>query len=255
MTQSSKSTIMNIKKKHYLCGEVIMMGILNVTPDSFYAASRKQTDEEILSRAREILTLGGDKAIIDVGGCSTRPGSAPVSEEEEMHRVCHALELLQKELPNALISVDTFRPEVARKVVEEYGVSIINDISGNVACAMPDASYVLTSSEADIDAIIRDFRRKIEEIHSLQPSIEVILDPGFGFGKTRQQEYDILLNLHKIKQEFPDNLLLVGVSRKRMIYEILGTTPDSDATLAGTRLINHIAMLQGADIIRTHDLL
>ena len=255
MTQSSKSTIMNIKKKHYLCGEVIMMGILNVTPDSFYAASRKQTDEEILSRAREILTLGGDKAIIDVGGCSTRPGSAPVSEEEEMHRVCHALELLQKELPNALISVDTFRPEVARKVVEEYGVSIINDISGNVACAMPNANYVLTSSEADIDAIIRDFRRKIEEIHSLQPSIEVILDPGFGFGKTRQQEYDILLNLHKIKQEFPDNLLLVGVSRKRMIYEILGTTPESDATLAGTRLINHIAMLQGADIIRTHDLL
>ena len=255
MTQSSKSTIMNIKKKHYLCGEVIMMGILNVTPDSFYAASRKQTDEEILSRAREILTLGGDKAIIDVGGCSTRPGSAPVSEEEEMHRVCHALELLQKELPNALISVDTFRPEVARKVVEEYGVSIINDISGNVTCAMPNASYVLTSSEADTDTIIRDFRRKIEEIHSLQPSIEVILDPGFGFGKTRQQEYDILLNLHKIKQEFPDNLLLVGVSRKRMIYEILGTTPDSDATLAGTRLINHIAMLQGADIIRTHDLL
>lgn len=255
MTQSSKSTIMNIKKKHYLCGEVIMMGILNVTPDSFYAASRKQTDEEILSRAREILTLGGDKAIIDVGGCSTRPGSAPVSEEEEMHRVCHALELLKRDYPNALLSVDTFRPEVARKVVEEYGVSIINDISGNVACAMPNASYVLTSSEADIDAIIRDFRRKIEEIHSLQPSIEVILDPGFGFGKTRQQEYDILLNLHKIKQEFPDNLLLVGVSRKRMIYEILGTTPDSDATLAGTRLINHIAMLQGADIIRTHDLL
>ena len=255
MTQSSKSTIMNIKKKHYLCGEVIMMGILNVTPDSFYAASRKQTDEEILSRASEILSLGGDGAIIDVGGCSTRPGSAPVGEEEEMHRVCHALELLQKEFPNALISVDTFRPEVARKVVEEYGVSIINDISGNVACAMPNASYVLTSSEADIDAIIRDFRRKIEEIHSLQPSIEVILDPGFGFGKTRQQEYDILLNLHKIKQEFPDNLLLVGVSRKRMIYEILGTTPDSDATLAGTRLINHIAMLQGADIIRTHDLL
>jgi len=232
-----------------------MMGILNVTPDSFYAASRKQTDEEILSRASEILSLGGEGAIIDVGGCSTRPGSAPVSEEEEMHRVCHALDLLQKEFPNALLSVDTFRPEVARKVVENYGVSIINDISGNVACAMPNASYVLTSSKADIDAIISDFKRKIEEIHSLQPSVEVILDPGFGFGKTRQQEYDILLNLHKIKQAFPDNLLLVGVSRKRMIYEILGTTPDSDATLAGTRLIHHIAMLQGADIIRTHDLL
>lgn len=231
-----------------------MMGILNVTPDSFYAASRKQTDEEILSRASEILSLGGEGAIIDVGGCSTRPGSAPVSEEEEMHRVCHALDLLQKEFPNALLSVDTFRPEVARKVVENYGVSIINDISGNVACAMPNASYVLTSSKADIDAIISDFKRKIEEIHSLQPSVEVILDPGFGFGKTRQQEYDILLNLHKIKQAFPDNLLLVGVSRKRMIYEILGTTPDSDATLAGTRLIHHIAMLQGADIIRTHDL-
>lgn len=231
-----------------------MMGILNVTPDSFYAASRKQTDEEILSRAREILSLGGDGAIIDVGGCSTRPGSAPVSEEEELGRVCHALELLQREFPDAVFSVDTFRPEVAQKVVEDYGVSIINDISGNVKCAMPNASYVLTSSEGDIDAIIGDFRRKIEEIHSLHPSIEVILDPGFGFGKTRQQEYEILLNLHKIKNEFPNNKLLVGVSRKRMIYEILGTTPDSDATLAGTRLIHHIAMLQGADIIRTHEL-
>lgn len=231
-----------------------MMGILNVTPDSFYAASRKQTDEEILSRAREILSLGGDGAIIDVGGCSTRPGSAPVSEEEELGRVCHALDLLQREFPDAVFSVDTFRPEVAQKVVEDYGVSIINDISGNVKCAMPNASYVLTSSEGDIDAIIGDFRRKIEEIHSLHPSIEVILDPGFGFGKTRQQEYEILLNLHKIKNEFPNNKLLVGVSRKRMIYEILGTTPDSDATLAGTRLIHHIAMLQGADIIRTHEL-
>ena len=232
-----------------------MMGILNVTPDSFYAASRKQTDEEILSRASEILSLGGDGAIIDVGGCSTRPGSAPASEEEEMRRVCHALDLLQREFPNALLSVDTFRPQVARKAVEGYGVSIINDISGNVVCAMPNASYVLTSSEAGIDAIISDFKRKTEEIHSLQPSTEVILDPGFGFGKTRQQEYEILLNLHKIKETFPNNKLLVGVSRKRMIYEILGTTPDSDATLAGTRLIHHIAMLQGADIIRTHDLL
>ena len=163
-----------------------MMGILNVTPDSFYAASRKQTDEEILLRASEILSLGGDGAIIDVGGCSTRPGSAPVSEEEEMRRVCHALDLLQREFPNALLSVDTFRPQVARKAVEGYGVSIINDISGNVACAMPNASYVLTSSEAGIDAIISDFKRKTEEIHSLQPSTEVILDPGFGFGKTRQ---------------------------------------------------------------------
>ncbi len=252
---SIKSTILNIKKKHYLCGEVTIMGILNVTPDSFYAASRKQSDEEILSRASEILSLGGDGAIIDVGGCSTRPGSAPVSEEEEMRRVCHALELLRREFPKAILSVDTFRPEVAQKVVKDYGVSIINDISGNVACAMPNASYVLTSSEADIDAIIGDFKGKMEEIHSLQPSVEVILDPGFGFGKTRQQEYEILLNLHKIKQEFPDNMLLVGVSRKRMIYEILGTTPDSDATLAGTRLIHHIAMLQGTDIIRTHDLL
>ena len=148
-----------------------MMGILNVTPDSFYAASRKQTDEEILSRASEILSLGGDGAIIDVGGCSTRPGSAPVSEEEELGRVCHALELLQREFPNAMFSVDTFRPEVAQKVVEDYGVSIINDISGNVKCAMPNASYVLTSSEGDIDAIIGDFKRKIEEIHSLHPSI------------------------------------------------------------------------------------
>ena len=232
------------------------MGILNVTPDSFYSASRKQTDEEIISRAKEILSQGGEGAIIDVGGCSTRPGSDPVSEEEELRRVCHALDLLQKMVcPEATLSVDTFRPEVAKKVVEDYGVSIVNDISGNVSCAMPGAAYVLTSWGATIDDIIDDFRTKISDISSRLPGTEIILDPGFGFGKTRRQEYDILLNLQRIKQEFPDNFLLVGVSRKRMIYEILGTTPDSDATLAGTRLIHHIAMLQGADIIRSHDLL
>ena len=247
--------MLNIRKKHYLCGEVALMGILNVTPDSFYSASRKQTDEEIISRAEEILSQGGEGAIIDVGGCSTRPGSDPVSEEEELRRVCHALDLLQTVCPDATLSVDTFRPEVAKKVVEDYGVSIVNDISGNVECAMPGAAYVLTSWGGTLDDVINDFKIKVSAITSRLPDTEIILDPGFGFGKTRQQEYDILLNLQRIKQEFPDRLLLVGVSRKRMIYEILGTTPDSDATLAGTRLIHHIAMLQGADIIRTHDLL
>jgi dihydropteroate synthase len=119
---------------------------------------------------------------------------------------------------------------------------------------MPGAAYVLTSWGATLDDIISDFKTKISAISSRLPDTEIILDPGFGFGKTRRQEYDILLNLQRIKQEFPGRLLLVGVSRKRMIYEVLGTTPDSDATLAGTKLIHHMAMLQGADIIRTHDL-
>ena len=246
--------MLNIRKKHYLCGEVTLMGILNVTPDSFYSASRKQTDEEIISRAGEILSQGGEGAIIDVGGCSTRPGSDPVSEEEELRRVCHALDLLQTACPDATLSVDTFRPKVAKKVVEDYGVSIVNDISGNISCAMPGAAYVLTSWGATLDNIIDDFRTKISAVSSRLPDTEIILDPGFGFGKNRRQEYDILLNLQRIKQEFPDRLLLVGVSRKRMIYEVLGTTPDSNATLAGTKLIHHMAMLQGADIIRTHDL-
>ncbi len=230
------------------------MGILNVTPDSFYADSRKQTDEEILSRAREIITVGGEGTIIDVGGCSTRPGSVPVSEEEEMRRVCHALELIRKEFPDSVLSVDTFRPGVAKKVVSDYGVQIINDISGNITCATQDAAYVLMSQESTLEGVLSDFKKKTDEIHSMLPETEIILDPGFGFGKTRKQEYDILLNLHNIKEAFPENMLLVGVSRKRMIYEILGSTPDSDDTLAGTKILHHIAMLQGADIIRTHNL-
>ena len=156
--------MLNIRKKHYLCGEVTLMGILNVTPDSFYSASRKQTDEEIISRAEEILSQGGEGAIIDVGGCSTRPGSDPVSEEEELSRVCHALDLLQRVCPDATLSVDTFRPEVAKKVVEDYGVSIVNDISGNVECAMPGAAYVLTSWGATLDDIIDDLAQALDKI-------------------------------------------------------------------------------------------
>jgi len=230
------------------------MGILNVTPDSFYAESRKQTDEEIMSRAREILDMGGDGAIIDVGGCSTRPSSEPVSEEEELRRVCHALKMIRGEYSDAILSVDTFRPAVAKKVVRDYDVQIVNDISGNTACVVPGAAYVLTSQEATLEDVICDFKKKTDEIYSSMPETEVILDPGFGFGKTRKQEYEILLNLHKIKETFPENMLLVGVSRKRMIYEILGATPESDDTLAGTKILHYIAMLQGADIIRTHNL-
>lgn len=228
------------------------MAIINVTPDSFFVGSRVQTEEDIMARIDTFMadaTAKGHDLILDIGACSTRPGSTPASEEEETQRLHMALTAIRKRYPDAILSVDTFRPAVAEMAVREYGVQIVNDISGNVRCAVPGAAYILTSQAATLEGVIAEFQEKIPQIDG-----DVILDPGFGFGKTRQTEYDILLRLNEIKKAFPTLPLLVGVSRKRMAWEIINSTPDTDETLGATKILNHIALLQGADIIRIHDI-
>lgn len=243
-----------------------VMGILNITPDSFYAESRKTIERDIVSRARQILEEGG--TIIDVGAYSTRPGAEEVSEEEEMKRLHKALGLLRKELPDAIVSVDTFRADVAKMCVEEYGVGIVNDISGGTmdnrmfeTVAKLNVPYVLThikgtpqdmQDEPHYDDLIREvflyFSEKINRLHDMGLN-DIILDPGFGFGKTLAHNYELMSNLQMFREfEVP---ILVGLSRKSMIYKLLDTTPQE--ALNGTTALNTIALLKGANILRVHD--
>ncbi|MBQ7056988.1 MAG: dihydropteroate synthase [Bacteroidaceae bacterium] len=243
-----------------------VMGILNITPDSFYAESRKTIELDIVSRARQILEEGG--TIIDVGAYSTRPGAEEVSEEEEMKRLHKALGLLRKELPDAIVSVDTFRADVAKMCVEEYGVGIVNDISGGTmdnrmfeTVAKLNVPYVLThikgtpqdmQDEPHYDDLIREvflyFSEKINRLHDMGLN-DIILDPGFGFGKTLAHNYELMSNLQMFREfEVP---ILVGISRKSMIYKLLDTTPQE--ALNGTTALNTIALLKGANILRVHD--
>ena len=243
-----------------------VMGILNITPDSFYAESRKTIERDIVSRARQILEEGG--TIIDVGAYSTRPGAEEVSEEEEMKRLHKALGLLRKELPDAIVSVDTFRADVAKMCVEEYGVGIVNDISGGTmdnrmfeTVAKLNVPYVLThikgtpqdmQDEPHYDDLIREvflyFSEKINRLHDMGLN-DIILDPGFGFGKTLAHNYELMSNLQMFREfEVP---ILVGISRKSMIYKLLDTTPQE--ALNGTTALNTIALLKGANILRVHD--
>lgn len=252
------------------------MGILNATPDSFYAGSRKQTEAEIAARADQIMAEGGK--IIDVGAFSTRPGAAHVTEEEEMERMRMALKAVRSVQPDAPVSVDTFRPEVARMAVEEFGAGIINDVSeGNVngafggseaytagdevgegGCECPEmfrmvarlgVPYILMSTKPDIMSMMKAFAHEVQTLHSLGVK-DIILDPGFCFGKTLEQNYELLAGLDKLREfELP---LLVGVSRKSMISRLLAT--DADHSLNGTSVVNTIAMINsGASILRVHD--
>ena len=252
------------------------MGILNATPDSFYAGSRKQTEAEIAARADQIMAEGGK--IIDVGAFSTRPGAAHVTEDEEMERMRMALKAVRSVQPDAPVSVDTFRPEVARMAVEEFGAGIINDVSeGNINGAFggsgsnsADADgcdadgecpemfkmatrlgvpYILMSTKPDIMSMMKAFANEVQTLHSLGVK-DIILDPGFGFGKTLEQNYELLAGLDKLREfELP---LLVGVSRKSMISRLLAT--DADHSLNGTSVVNTIAMINsGASILRVHD--
>jgi len=253
-----------------------VMGILNATPDSFYAGSRKQTEREIAERAEQIIAEGG--AIIDIGAYSTRPNAARVTQDEEMERLRRALEAVQGVQSDAVISVDTFRPDVARMAVEEYGVAIINDVSeGNVNGAFGGTTtsksegetaesgeeypqmfrmvahlgipYILMSVEADIISMIRRFSKEVQQLRDLGAK-DIILDPGFGFGKTLEQNYQVLADLKKLNIfELP---VLVGASRKSMISRLVGT--DTSGALNGTTVINTIALLQsGASVLRVHD--
>jgi dihydropteroate synthase len=228
-----------------------VMGILNVTPDSFYAGSRTQTEQEIAQRANQIVEEGG--SIIDVGGYSTRPGASEVSEAEEMERLRFALAIVRKALPSIALSVDTFRPDVARMAVEEFGADIINDISeGDVdmyrMVARLRVPYILMSQQATIHDMLLSFAEKVQQLRDFGAK-DIILDPGFGFGKTLQDNYKVMNELEKLSiMELP---ILVGISRKSMIYKLFGFTPNE--ALNGTTVLNTISLMKGASILRVHD--
>lgn len=244
----------------------VVMGILNITPDSFYADSRKQSEKAIEERVQAILAEGG--TIIDIGGYSSRPDADEVSAKEEMDRLAFALNILNTHYPDAIISVDTFRAGVARRCVEEYGVAIINDISGGeLDAAMFDTiaalrvPYIMmhmrgtpqtmqknTNYDDMIEEVMLYFSAKIHRLRLMGVS-DLILDPGFGFSKTVDQNYRLMNHLREFSLfELP---LLVGVSRKSMIYKFLGGTPAD--SLNGTTVLNTLALLNGADILRVHD--
>lgn len=244
-----------------------VMGILNVTPDSFYSGSRKQTETEIAERVEQILAEGGQ--MIDIGAYSSRPNADDVSTKEEMERLRRGLRILREKAPDAIVSVDTFRADVAKMCVEEYGVQIINDISGGEldkemfsTVARLGVPYVLmhmkgtpqTMQEAPhYDDLMKEvllyFAEKIQQLRDLGQK-DIILDPGFGFAKTLEHNYELLSHLEALQIfELP---ILVGVSRKSMIYKLLGTT--AQEALNGTTVLNTICLMKGcANILRVHD--
>ena len=257
----------NVRGRLFSLTQPQVMGILNCTPDSFFAGSRKQTEREIAERANQIIGEGG--TIIDVGVFSTRPGAQEVSEQEEMDRLRRALPIVRREQPDAVLSVDTYRPDVARMVVEEYGADIINDVSEGGITGIVDTPleqsgdaypaifrmmgrlkvpYILMSVQGNLHDMLIGFAREVQQLRDLGVK-DIILDPGFGFGKTTEENFKLLDQMDRLSVlELP---LLVGVSRKRMIFQTLGITPDE--ALNGTTVINTMALMRGADILRVHD--
>lgn len=256
----------NIKGDLFPLDRPVVMGILNVTPDSIFAGSRKRTETEITTRIEEILAQGGDW--IDIGGYSSRPDATPVTADEEMRRLELGLEILSRDYPSVPVSVDTFRADVARCCVEKYGVAMINDISaGELDPEMfrtvadlkvpyimmhmrgtPQTMASLTDYTNLMDEIMLYFAEKVRQLCLMGVS-DLILDPGFGFSKTLEQNYELMAHL----REFGifDLPILVGISRKRMIYQLLGGTPEE--SLNGTTALHTYALLNGADILRVHD--
>ena len=242
---------LNIRGRLLDLSEPLVMGILNATPDSFFASSRQLTEADIARRANQIIAEGG--RIIDVGACSTRPGSEPVSEADEADRLRRALTVVRREQPDAVVSVDTFRPDVARMAVEELGADIVNDVSEGSEAMFRMVSrlrvpYVMMSVQPDLRQTLLAFARKVQQLRSMGQK-DIILDPGFGFGKSLQENYRLMAELERL--EVMGLPLLVGVSRKSMIYKLLDTTPD--AALNGTTVLNTIALMKGASILRVHD--
>lgn len=267
MTKIINSTI-NVHGQLLSLATPQVMGILNVTPDSFFAGSRKQTELEIAQRANQIVAEGG--TIIDVGAFSTRPGADEVSMEEEMARLRKALPIIRKEQPDVALSIDTFRPEVAQMAVEEYGADIINDVSEGGITGIVDTPlmqdnddeypaifrmmgklkvpYILMSVQKDVHDMLKGFSKEVQQLRDLGVK-DIILDPGFGFGKTMEENFRLLHEMDKL--QVMDLPLLVGVSRKRMIWKTLDIT--ADEALNGTTVINTLALAKGANILRVHD--
>lgn len=253
----------NVRGRLLDLSEPKVMGILNATPDSFFAGSRRQTEAEIADRANEIMEQGG--TIIDVGAFSTRPGAGEVSEQEETERLRHALAIVRREQPDAVLSVDTYRPAVACMCVEEFGADIINDVSeGGITgivntpiheeesmfetVARLRVAYILMSVKPDLYSMMKAFAAEVQQLRDLGMK-DVILDPGFGFGKTLEQNYRIMDGMDRLHElGLP---LLVGISRKSMISRVLQT--DASDALNGTTVLNTIALLKGASILRVHD--
>jgi dihydropteroate synthase len=244
----------------------LIMGIINVTPDSFYKGSRFTTEKAILHAVDKILENGG--GIIDIGGFSTRPSAEIISEEEEIYRLSKALEIILKKYPQTVISIDTFRAKVARYMVENFQVAMINDVSGGtlddqmfetiadlkVAYVLmhmrgtPQTMQQLTDYEDVVTEVFQFLQKRLAQLRSLGVT-DVIIDPGFGFAKTIQQNYQLLKKLSYFKELGAP--ILAGLSRKSMIYKLLNITPDE--ALTGTIAVNMLALIGGASILRVHD--
>ena len=260
---AKKGYTINVRGRLVDLSRPLVMGILNVTPDSFYQGSRKQTEEEIAQRTNQIIEEGGE--MIDVGAFSTRPGAFEVTEEEEMDRLRRALAIVRRERPEAIVSVDTYRPHVARRCVEEWGADIINDVSeggltgivntpiheeGSMfeTVARLQVPYILMSVKSNLHDMLIAFARETQELYALGAK-DIILDPGFGFGKTLDENYKIYHHMERL--QVLDLPLLVGISRKSMIFKLLGGDPAT--SLNGTTVLNTIALQKGASILRVHD--
>lgn len=257
---------LNVRGKLLDLSEPQIMGILNVTPDSFFSGSRKQTDVEIRERVEQIVAEGGQ--MIDIGAYSSRPCADDVSPEEEMARLRKGMKIVREIAPDIPVSVDTFRADVARMCVEELGVDIINDISGGEldkdmfnTVAKLGVPYILMHMKGNpqnmqnnpqYDDLVKEvllyFADKIQRLRDLGQK-DIILDPGFGFAKTLEHNYELMNHMEELKVfELP---ILSGISRKSMIYKLLGTSPLE--ALNGTTVLNTISILKGASILRVHD--
>ena len=259
-------TYINVKGRLLDLTTPQVMGILNVTPDSFYSGSRMQTQEEIAVRARQIIDEGA--SIIDIGAYSSRPNAEHITAGEEMNRLRTGLEIVNRNHPDAIVSVDTFRADVAEQCVKDYGVAIVNDIAAGEmddrmfeTVARLGVPYIMMhmqgtpqnmQKEPHYDNLIKEvfiyFARKVQQLRDLGMK-DIILDPGFGFGTTLEHNYELMAHLEEFSIfELP---LLVGVSRKSMIYKLLGGTPQD--ALNGTTVLDTVALMKGANILRVHD--
>ena len=240
----------NVRGRLLDLSEPRVMGILNVTPDSFYADSRQQTKAEIARRAAQIVAEGAD--IIDIGACSTRPGSQPATEAEETERLRLALDIVRREQPDAVVSVDTFRPDVAAMAVKDFGVDIINDVYPSTEMfrmvSRLRVPYIVMSSKPTLREMLLEFAEWVQLLRDFGQK-DIILDPGFCFGKTLEENYTVLQDMERLQvMKLP---VLVGVSRKSMIWRLLGTSPEE--ALNGTTVLNTVALQKGANILRVHD--
>lgn len=265
MTKRSQSITINVGGRLVSFDEPQVMGILNVTPDSFFATSRCRSEGEIRQRVCQIRQEGA--TMVDIGAYSSRPGAEDVSKDEELRRLLPAIDIVREEWPEAVVSVDTFRAEVACKAVEA-GADIVNDISGGEmdremfsAVSELHVPYILmhmqgTPKDMQVEPkyenlmceVFRSLGERVEALHEMGVA-DIILDPGFGFGKTMTQNYEMMARLEEFR--LLGCPLLVGVSRKSMIYRLLNTMPEE--SLNGTTALNMIALMKGADILRVHD--